>query len=288
MSRRFKWVLLLSALNLLLFLFRNHLRYEDHADKDELYNEDLSYWSHYLKPYSSTLVQIPEKFFAPVTKGSTHPDSIAQRLARSLVSMSRNKIGEPDPDFMKAEPLFKYNLLRQPSQKAECGNLSEIFAYSSNALGVPARYVELRGKDDFHVVNEYYSAGSWKLIDITYGLTGVQENLLQYRQKAHKGFLRNVDSLIPEAAENYYLRPSELYYYRYSNTDYAYKTSNKLKGYFLPISWYKIYSDKGEGSFLIPLVRLIAFLIWAFALTGLIIHYFRYRNDRSKKPEERI
>jgi hypothetical protein len=138
---------------------------------------------------------------------------------------------------------------------------------------------------DHHVVNECYlpETKQWVLLDITNGqlLVSKEEkfmNLLSFK-KALKTENPQIEfysgqkltdnhnlSVSSAYISRFYLPDHPVYYYHSVDNKKAYSTSNKIKAYFLPVSWYEIWdpSNKGNQAFYLKEVFIFLWLISFF------------------------
>jgi hypothetical protein len=127
-----------------------------------------------------------EANWGPIFDDSKTPYEKAMALARSLLEALNPHRGIPS-DLMKTNPFEQYRRATSGQDHVWCGNLAEIFVHAANALGLPARMIdmsrirsqgpnfELRTAEG-HATTEIFdeTTNKWVWIDLTFNLLGME------------------------------------------------------------------------------------------------------------------
>ena len=76
---------------------------------------------------------------------------------------------------------------------------------------------------------------------------------------------------------NYYKPDHPHYYYHRVDNEKAYATPNKIKQYFLPVSWYDIYDNNGDKSNLSFYLKQVFILLWLISFFVFILSRAKFR-----------
>jgi hypothetical protein len=130
--------------------------------------------------------EFAEKTWSSVVQNFASPREKAQALARSLLESLNPHRGIPS-DQMKTTPFEQYRRAVSGLDHVWCGNLAEIFVRAANALGIPARLIEMhriwsQGKNfelrtaEGHATTEIFDdqLNRWVWIDLTFNLLGME------------------------------------------------------------------------------------------------------------------
>jgi len=127
-----------------------------------------------------------EATWGPIVEGLATPNEKAKALAHSLLEALNPHRGIPS-DLMKTNPFEQFRRATRGQDHVWCGNLAEIFVHAANALGLPARMIdmarirsqgpgfELRTAEG-HATTEIFddTANRWIWIDLTFSLLGME------------------------------------------------------------------------------------------------------------------
>jgi len=130
--------------------------------------------------------EFAEKTWGPAVQDLASPREKAQALARSLLEALNPHRGIPS-DQMKTTPFEQYRRAVGGLDHVWCGNLAEIFVRAANALGIPARMIEMHriwseGEKfelrtaEGHATTEIFDdqLNRWVWIDLTFNLLGME------------------------------------------------------------------------------------------------------------------
>jgi hypothetical protein len=130
--------------------------------------------------------EFAEKTWGPVVQDLASPREKAQALARCLLESLNPHRGIPS-DQMKTTPFEQYRRAVAGLDHVWCGNLAEIFVRAANALGIPARMIEMhriwsQGEKfelrtaEGHATTEIFDEqlNRWIWIDLTFSLLGME------------------------------------------------------------------------------------------------------------------
>ncbi len=130
--------------------------------------------------------EFAEQTWGPVVQNCAFPREKAQALARLLLESLNPHRGIPS-DQMKTTPFDQYRRAVGGLDHVWCGNLAEIFVRAANALGIPARLIEMhrihsQGEKfelrtaEGHATTEIFDdqLNRWIWIDLTFNLLGME------------------------------------------------------------------------------------------------------------------
>ena len=261
-------LLLLTAANVGMFLFRDHFTYVSYARRAELYGDCdpacWQKWKQFALDYPEAELAEAKRIGDSVVGDEREEGTKVLLLARFLYTSFHEQEGNPSADLLRASPLQQFLRLRHSKSEALwCGNYSSMMAYFCWAQGIPSRVVGVLKPGDQHVLNECYlaSAGRWVMVDITsdrflvadrqgkwLDFQEVKARLLENDTLAAAGSSGSVERLsaaVPVAARYYLADAENIYYHRVDNAA-AYRFGEKLKRYVWPVSWYDIYATEGK------------------------------------------
>ena len=276
---------LVSAINLLIFFFRDKFAFHKYGTYSSLYSANTGKWKGLPLDYPrSELTEargILESFKVddPATSGKV------LKIGRLLYTRFHKQLGNSSPLLANASPLQQYKiLLSSDTTQLWCGNFAAMFAFFCWSDGIACRVVEIMNPGDHHVVNECYlpEKGEWALADLTNNnlliwdqQKGEYANLLSLRDSTQQTLsaLRSTDStIVPQPFnsrfyDRYFAEKNPIdYYYRINNVA-IYKTGEKIKRYFFAKPWYEELNPdaKRNLSFYIKQLFILLWLI-SFAL----------------------
>ncbi len=282
---------LLSVINAGIFLRKEHFEYRPYASEQELYSAPSGEWRSYLTDFSQADQQAATRFLDSLLKGTeSTPLSQIQTIGSFLVRQFGSRLGTPLLNNQLRSPWEMYNYFTaDSSRKLWCGHLAMMFNYFCLARGIDARMIEIMKPGDHHVMNECYvpALQKWVLVDITYNQLLVMAgpnspmSLVDFRRVQGKSTTLLVqaandsDRLIrPDSGyiKNYYKSQFPAYYYVTINPLQVYKTTEKVKRYIWPVSWYRILAAGQPSNFLFFLKQgllvswllSLLFLLWSF------------------------
>ena len=290
-------LLLLTAAQVLIFIFRDRFQYRPYASVAELYAPCpaacTATWRLFADDYRNELPAakiLSDSVTASLQLSATR----VLALGRFLYAKFHNRLGEPPPALLSASPMQQYAMLNaNDTMQLWCGNFAQMFALLCWAEGIACRNLEIMNPGDHHVLNECYfpETGRWAAVDLTHNLllaADSTDSFLDARQlteaiesgkdiKAWRSAgdtieIRRWDSgredLLP-----YYRKINEVHYYHRTDNERAYGLSNRLRQYFLPVSWYDILTGNGGSNALFYLKDVLA-LSWLLALAAFLATKF--------------
>jgi hypothetical protein len=289
MSRKKTAVLfiILSLVNLLVFLFRDYFQYQPYASFTSLYRRCdqacMEKWSRFTEDYPSRDLTEAKQLMDSVL-ANTEPGALAktQKIARFLVLRFQKQLGTPSTALLTAPPLDQYKMLSaSDSLQLWCGNFAQLFSFFCWSQGIACRSIEIMNPGDHHVLNECYlpEMGKWVMLDLTNNLLFVRNeqkqllDLVNFRHQVKKGLPLQVeraegDTVISGtgglALPGYYLDDHPLYYYHRVDNLKIYAAKEKMARYLLPVSWYDIFDDQDRNNYLFYLKELLI-LLWIAA-----------------------
>ena len=278
---------ILSLVNLLVFLFRDYFQYQPYAGMTSLYRHCdqacMEQWRTFTEDYPSRDLAEAKQLMDSVL-GNTGAGSFAkaQKIARFLVLRFQKQLGTPSDALLKAPPLDQYKMLSaSDSIQLWCGNFAQLFSFFCWSEGIACRSIEIMNPGDHHVLNECYlpETGRWVMVDLTNDLLFVRNkeqqllNLVNFRYQVKNGFSVQAERAAGDTViagtgglplPGYYLADHPLYYYHRVDNQKIYAAKEKIARYLLPVSWYDIYDDQDRNNYLFYLKELLV-LLWIAA-----------------------
>lgn len=287
--------ILLTIVNGAIFIFRDHFTYQPYADYASLYpayDEDhtsLSKWEQAKEDYSPD--ELKEAKSITDTIASDQPTIIrAIGIGGFLCNRFLKQLGNPSSDIRTASPLVQFKKLSaDPSKQLWCGNFAQMFSLFCWSQGIVIRTIEIMYPGDHHILNECYvpETKKWMMIDLTNNFIPEKKNepidLVAFKQFLAQGKgvavlpLSNSQQLSRQGAPKQYLGNHPIYYYHYVNDKKAYSTSNKIKCYFLPVSWYDIFDDNRHSNFTFYLKQIFS-LLWVVSLIAFVFSRTKFKT----------
>ncbi|HEX7847146.1 MAG TPA: transglutaminase domain-containing protein [Chitinophagaceae bacterium] len=290
-----------TAANIFIYIKRDHFAYRLYPSYSSLYSpcqkDCKERWRQFAKDYPAgeleATIKMTDSLLSLHNRSSLEKILLIGNFLRSRFHLQE---GSPSALLSSASPFGQFKLLStNKDEKLWCGNYANMMAWFCRSQGISTRIVEIIKPGDHHVINECYlpEKGKWMMVDLTHNLLGVenekQEPLhvigLLEKKSIASPFLayRSVDDSITRYSftaqqfpgSNYFQKEFSLYYYKRINLEKVYSTSEKIKRYVLPQSWYSIYEPAGgTGNNLLYFIKLFficSWLIIIFALAGLFL-----------------
>lgn len=279
--------IILSLVNLLVFLFRDYFQYQPYASITSLYRRCdqvcMEKWAGFTEDYPSSDLTEAKQLMDSVL-ANTEPGTLAksQKIARFLVLRFQNQLGTPSAALLRAPPLDQYKMLSaSDSLQLWCGNFAQLFSFFCWSEGIACRNIEIMNPGDHHVLNECYlpETGRWVMVDLTNNLLFVRNkknqllDLVNFRHQVQNGLSVQVERAAGDtviagtgglAIPGYYLADHSLYYYHRVDNAKIYAAKEKIARYLLPVSWYDIFDDQDRNNYLFYLKELLI-LLWITA-----------------------
>lgn len=293
--------LVLTIANIVIYINRNAFSYEPFSNEGDLYEPhslNNFKWKQVIDDYPAVeLAQAKQVLNQTLSLAGKGAEEKIKLIGNFIRSRFKNQEGTPSTSLSALSPFQQFNLLSKDStEKLWCGNYAAMFAWFCWSEGITTRIIEIMQPGDHHTVNECYLSEKkkWVMIDLTHNLLIVEDKrgeplhtLAFIRQFKDSGDLLSYQSVQDTVAHSlfytrdftgkkYFTGASPLYYYQRVNLEKIYATGNKIKRYFLPRSWYRIYPPYGHYSdgtkrFYVKLGFIYAWIIVLFALLGLFL-----------------
>ncbi len=289
-------LLLLTLLQLIIFLFRDRFQYQPYTTEAQLYapcdGNCINTWRQFADDYPANELK-QTKAIANSVLGTLNPTvTKVMALGQFLQSRFYRQLGRPRPGLLAASPFQQYkNLSGSDTVQLWCGNFAQMFSFFCWSEGIACRSLEIMKEGDHHVLNECYlpETDQWIMVDLTHNLLAVMDSsgsflnaaaftrLLERGSKleAWKAYpysvrIERLDTgTAPGAVRSYYQSRYPVYYYHRTDNAKAYGTANKLKQYFLPLSWYDILTPERKTNALFYLKEALV-LLWLLALLAFL------------------
>ena len=305
-----KWLLLFAVLtlvNAVIFLSRDHFRYIHYATYDDLYRECkedcVRKWDDFLLPYPKTSITEARILLNGLPFDSSTTLANLKILGSHLYGRFHGQAGYPGDAIHFADPLAQYQILSSDtSQKLWCGTWAQLFSFFGWTHQLVIRTVEIFDSANHHVLNECYlpERKQWVMVDLTGNivlaskanrLLNVQEFIGALSHPEVVSVLTGNGEWVPlnqmkewSFIKKYYQPAYSCYYYHLTKASVVYSTTARIKRYFLPESWYEVYSKEKR----FPVLFCIKlFFIVAWLITG-SLPLVKGIYDRSKRYTEKL
>jgi hypothetical protein len=295
--------ILLTVCNILIFIFRNTFHYQPYRSYNELYLNCKDCPQKWGQDYAAPTKK-KEVYVATQISNSFIPDTASDfekgvLIVDHIFSNLGHLSGRPSNDFLELSAMDQYLFsIKGGKDELWCGIYTGIASLFAASQGLTYRNIEIKIGNQSHMVWEVYlkNLKKWFLSDPTFGLLAVTDeyhNLLDlqtFKQKVagrDKVFaLKKVQDKYqyipinkeePYIQQYYPLYKSLDFYYYHTSLQKAYSSSEKLKRYVLPVTWYEIYSgqDKLNLFFCIKITFLFFWLVSIFYLRSFFIKFYR-------------
>lgn len=268
---------ILTVINVLIFLNRQHFEYKPYTPPGELYgycdDECIEKWEDYMDDFPKEELKsaknILDTVISPTETNSTRQILLISDFLRRHFS---NRGGLPSDSLLAKHPVAQfYSLLENNNEKIWCGNWSNIFAYFCWARKIPNRIIEIMKPGDHHVLNECYirEDSAWALVDLTNNIILPRDN---------EGNYHTVISYIKKENTGNYQSGYPVYYYNRYNLKMVYSSASRLKRYITPDPWYQIVDPQNSGpGNLLFYIKIVLFYIWVILAMIFFISVARKR-----------
>ncbi len=279
--------IILSVLNVLIFIYREYFQFNPFKNYKELYLNDSGNWNIEFKKVQASLPEFESeknKWYAPSSSTETRAIAIGNMIYASFQSkIGSNYIKEEYEGFASEIPVLNSNNI------IECGTISNVFTFYCSMEGIKSRNIEIMKPGDHHVLNEFFDdkSNKWRAMDITHGLMDVRDihlnplNLIELKNQVNSANSLLIkdektgiyDTLNSSGIPGYrfYRENHPLYYYHSGvNQEVVYSISQKIKRYVFPVSWYSIYKDKPYIN-LPHYFKMLTLFCWALLIPALFI-----------------
>lgn len=210
------------------------------------------------------------------------------------------KTGRPPDSIDRLRPLAIWDAAKSNKTPVWCGTYGALFLFFCTSQNITCRYLESIGKTDGHVVDECYipELKKWVMVDLTHKIIMAKDSKGNYLnavdiKNIYRNGLSNMvwvyyvkknDSAtwMPADSANtewklYLGEESILRYYHLIYLTMAYKNSEKLKRYFLPVAWYEIYTEAPRYNILF-FIRSFITLIWLLMSIFIVLKLFKLKR----------
>jgi len=278
--------LLITLVNVALFLYRDKFTWHKYATHSSLYSNDTAKWRTLVEDYpQDELPKAKNILDSAIDLSNLPPDSAILRIGQFLYNRFHTQIGTPSARLLTASPLQQFRMLSaSDSLKLWCGNFANMFVFFCWSEGIACRVVEIMNPADHHVLNECYLGrkGEWAVTDVTNNHLLLYDpgkrqyatmiDLRDSRTKPLLSFQAGSGGIVTEPFsarfyDKYFGVNNPInFYYRVNNSE-IYKTHEKIRRYFLPVAWYE-ETDRSRGN--IPFfTRQFFILLWLICLVAL-------------------
>jgi len=299
--------ILATIANGVIFIFRDKFIYQPFSSYTELYapcgDQCRQKWDDFLLPYSNNTIAEGKNLLAPLPLDSAQPLDRLKLINGHLRQRFGKQAGYPADIIHKSNPVDQYKILSSDtSQRLWCGTWAQLVSFFGWSHGLVYRNVEIMKPGDRHVLNECFvpEVQNWVMVDLTHDILFAEKNGKLLNTVDFLNALEAPDSVrvftssnepIPlsqfaqiSSIRSYYDKNFEYYYYHTTHLQIAYRPIEKVKRYFLPDSWYEIYSLKANSN--VPFYVKLFFIVGWLILGSLIL--VKRFHDRSKRPTERL
>jgi len=288
-------IILLSVTNLGIFIFRDYFQYQLYSDYASLYGicdkKCHEKWGKTVRDYPQNEISEAKLITHSIFKlKDTSTLSKVIALGSFIYNKFKDQTGNTSAILQSISPLSQYKKLSSSDTlNLMCGQFAQIFSFFCWSEGITNRTIEIMNAGDHHVVNECYipEKKQWLLIDLTNNQLLLQDqeknylNLLDFKKKIKqitpvlvwqvKNDSVKINQLDYSASfiNTYYLKNNPLFYYYQTDNIKVYQLKNKIKRYFLPVTWYEIYDIHPHKNFFF--IKELIFLLWLILLCFLLL-----------------
>jgi hypothetical protein len=274
----------ITIINLAIFFYRDKFTYHKYATRSSLYSTDTLRWKKFIDDYSKQeLIEAKIILDSLLDIENKSTSSKILEIGKLLYQRFHKQLGKPSHLVSAATPLNQFKILDSShSERLWCGNFAAIFVFFCWSEGIPCRFIEIVNPGNHHVLSECYLSESkeWALTDITTNhllLFNRNRNKFENLLNVRDTLMDSLQSLqmeegeivtkpfIPGFYDTYFGHGNPIYYYYRINNFEVYKSGEKIKRYFLPITWYEEVNRKVSGNFLFY-VKQSLILLWLFCL----------------------
>ena len=258
--------LLLTLMNVVVFLNRKHFEYRAYRCPEQLYaacGEDcIEKWKQYEMDYPPADAALVNEMLDGLIPKNDSTTRKIEKLSAFLLERFDQQRGVPSVELLSKSPLGQFQFLRlHPEQKLWCGNWSNIYAYFAWNRQIPTRIVEVFKPGDHHVFNESYvpELGQWVLVDLTYKKVMPKDD----KGNFFNGFSYAQFHASTGNPDAYYDTRHPWYYYRRYHLESIYSPESRVKRYLSPQPWYEILkTGKKQGGNFLFYVKLVVGGLW--------------------------
>jgi hypothetical protein len=298
--------LILGIVNLCIFFFRDHFRYQTYTDYRSFYEPCdetcRSKWESYVDDYPEAELDEAKKISDTVVRGEISSLDKVLSIGHFLRRRFEKQLGRPTIELLKSSPLTQFKKLSSSdSLQLWCGNFAQMFSYFCWSQGIVSRNIEIMKAGDHHVITECYipEKREWTMVDLTNNILAANTienkdqlaNFIDFRKHvsrySHVGLpsmpvWRSINdsvvliSIIPSSVYAYYNESNPAV--AYHSMDYLQKitTTSKIKQYLLPVSWYEILTERSGSNFLFFL-KLALLVLWLVSFFVFLISRTKFR-----------
>lgn len=296
------WLLaVFTIINLVIVYFRDAFQYQPYTSYAALYQPGTAAYS---EKWTQVPKNIPKEELAEASHIlHTHTDiarkTTTQEKVLAIGSFLRQNFaaqyGTPAQNTLGLSSMALYHTLLQSKEtKLWCGQFGSMFLLFCWSQNIQCRYIELFQPGDHHVVNESFlpELNQWVMTDVTFNTLLAQDhegqllNARAFYEKVNSneeiyrwsqdsnGLMRNRLNKNLPFIQRYFRKDCPYYYYNHTDLKQAYRPSEKVKRFFLPVSWYEIYSTNQQSN--LPFwVKIGCIIAWLCCLGLFITRHFR-------------
>jgi hypothetical protein len=287
--------ILLSIINLFIYLNRDTFQYKVYATERQLYQSQDEWYTHTETMYSDREHSAALELTGSVVKETQSTQEKLTALSLLLLSQFHAQRGNPTPHLLRSGPIESYyGLLESKDNKLFCSHFANMMLLFASVHNIKGRMVEVAFQNEHHVFPEFFIRewGKWVLTDIYNDILfarnekGKYLNALEFRREINSSRpviinAFNVTSfherildknLLPIKANH--TQANLYHYYKTTNLNQVYTFKNKVIRYFGINPWYYIYLD-GASSNSKHYLKLLLLGSWLFSGVRLALGRFK-------------
>jgi hypothetical protein len=298
--------LILSIVNLCIFFYRDHFRYQTYTNYQSFYGPCdetcRNKWESYVDDYPEAEIDEAKKISDAVVKGKTSSFDKVLSIGHFLRRRFEKQLGKPTLELLASSPLSQFKKLNgSDTPQLWCGNFAQMFSYFCWSQGIVSRNIEIMKAGDHHVISECYipEKKQWIMVDLTNNILAANTienkdrlaNFFDFRKDVSQNPDKSFQSMTVwrSMADSIVLTeikslPLYKYYNKiipavaYHSMDYLQKitTANKIRQYLLPVSWYEILSER-KGSNSLFYLKLALLVLWVVSFFVFLISRTKFR-----------
>ncbi|HVT84134.1 MAG TPA: hypothetical protein VHD35_02985 [Chitinophagaceae bacterium] len=293
------------------FLKRNDFSSYTHwSNYSDLYpakgpgTKELANWKECRTQYSEEEKEAGKKLSA-TEAGIKENDPVLTKTIKLgqwiIHSLWQCKTGRPSDSVDRLRPMAILETAKARKTPVWCGTYGALFLFFCTCQNITCRYIESIGKTDSHVINECYipELRKWIMVDLTHKIITATDNKGNYLNTVdikniyNNNLSKNVNVLyVKDSADaswapadsiktewKFYLGgESVLRYYHLIYLTMAYKSAEKAKRYFLPTSWYEVYSEEPESNAWF-FTRSFITIFWLLISIFIFLSFFKLKRN---------
>jgi len=246
-----------SVVNLGIFFYRDKFAYHKFATSSSLNSTDIDKWRKFIDDLPKEQLAAANNILDSLRLDDSTSVSKILAIGGMLHGRFYKQTGSPSAQLELKTPLDQFKMLSSSDTiRLWCGHFAGMFAFFCWSEGIPCRIIEIMNPGDHHVLNECYlsEAKKWVVTDVTNNNllfldqgNNVYLDLADLRNSEQRTLvaLQSEGSLVKQALvdivfyKRYFGDKNPINYYYRTDPGQIYKTGEKIKRYFFPVTWFE-------------------------------------------------